>query len=467
MGIKALPALIRKYAKDAIRQRKFSKFRGRKVAVDASLMLHQIVVAMRSGGKDMKNKKGELTSHLQGFFYKILKFLENEMIPIFVFDGKAPKMKSKTIKLRQLNKLEAQKNLEKLTDSEDETYIKNFKKTFKPTKQNIEEALILLDLMGIPYIIAPGEADPVCSWLASRYDNDNNRYVDGVCSDDSDMLPLGASYLFKNMLQNMNSDREIDIISLDKVLVKMNLTMEQFVDMCILLGCDYCDNLKSIGKERAYKMIQEHGSLEKILKIMTKKNIGGFDSDKERKKTFDCMIQARDYFLTALSDLDKSDDFIITDNNLKLRKFQHDELMDFMCVKHNFDIIRIQNGIKRLESYHKKLGVTRENTKKVHKILHPRSIDYLYVSDEMDLLSDSDDHVGSDDDKDKIPSKLLSYSKSVSTSKSNKSDYKNLIMTKKKFPKLDSDYSEYSLDSDLELVESDLDISSPDESDGE
>ena len=72
MGIKGLPNLIKSIAGDAaIKSYKFSKFSGQTVSVDASLMIHQTVIAMRSNGKDMKNNKGELTSHLHGLFYKI------------------------------------------------------------------------------------------------------------------------------------------------------------------------------------------------------------------------------------------------------------------------------------------------------------------------------------------------------------------------------------------------------------
>ena len=39
----------------------------------------------------------------------------------------------------------------------------------------------------------------------------------------------------------------------------------QFVDLCILLGCDYLDPIKGIGPNTALKLIREHGSLEAIV----------------------------------------------------------------------------------------------------------------------------------------------------------------------------------------------------------
>lgn len=40
-------------------------------------------------------------------------------------------------------------------------------------------------------------------------------------------------------------------IHLDKVLTGLDLTMEQFIDLCILLGCDYADKIKGIGPIKA------------------------------------------------------------------------------------------------------------------------------------------------------------------------------------------------------------------------
>ncbi|TMS09204.1 Flap endonuclease 1 [Larimichthys crocea] len=43
------------------------------------------------------------------------------------------------------------------------------------------------------------------------------------------------------------------------------LTNEQFIDLCILMGCDYCATIKGIGPKRAIDLIKQHGSIEEIL----------------------------------------------------------------------------------------------------------------------------------------------------------------------------------------------------------
>ena len=405
MGVQGLPALIKRVAgSSAIQTYKFSRFNDMKISVDTSLIIHQTVIAIRSSGKDMVNNRGQLTSHLHGLYYKVLIFLQNGMVPIFVFDGAPPKMKKKTMERRRDRRMQAETRLKGLSDSEGDEYIKNFKQTFKPTKEHIDEAKILLDLMGIPYIVAPGEADVICSWLAARQDSDKKPYVNGVCSDDSDMLALGAPYLFKDMLRFMSRDKMVKVISLNKTLVKMNLTMEQFANLCALLGTDYCDNIKGVGPVNAYKLISKYGTLEKVFKFLHKTgkisehclddNSTSNSDDCNTKTNEQCMIDTRNYFLTALSEIDESDDFVLTDKQLNLRRFQEDELMDFMCVKHGFDVIRIKTGIDRLREYYKIMNVTTKNTSRVHKILQPISENYIFMElspTDIDFLSSSDE----------------------------------------------------------------------------
>lgn len=400
MGIRGLLQLIKDIAGTAaIRSYKFSKFRematiinqngqpefiGITVPVDASSMIYQIGIAMRSSGEDLRNKEGELTSHLLGIFYKILIFVQHGIIPIIVFDGKAPEIKNVTLEKRRAKKDLAEKKLKEITDTTSPEYIKYFKQTFSPSKRDIIEAQILLDLMGVPHIEAPGEADVVCAWLTTRCDSQGRRYAIAVCSDDSDMLVFGAPYLLKDMLHAGSKNKRVKVVSLNGTLVKMNLTMDQFQDLCVLMGTDYCDNIKAIASKTAYKMISTWGSLEAVFKML---NVEGKSKDTNIKKTQQCMFEARKYFKNALDELDNSKEFIVTEDQLSLRQFQYKALMDFMCTKHNFSVERIHRGLERLKEYYNKLGVTRQNTKMVHKLSQPFSKNCLFQH----IISDTDE----------------------------------------------------------------------------
>ena len=50
------------------------------------------------------------------------------------------------------------------------------------------------------------------------------------------------------------------------------MTMEQFIDLCILCGCDYCDSIDGIGPVTAFKLMKTHGTLEKVIEFIKKEN---------------------------------------------------------------------------------------------------------------------------------------------------------------------------------------------------
>jgi len=52
---------------------------------------------------------------------------------------------------------------------------------------------------------------------------------------------------------------------LEKVLQGLGITYDQFIDLCILLGCDYCGNIKGIGPKKSVELIKQYGSIEEIL----------------------------------------------------------------------------------------------------------------------------------------------------------------------------------------------------------
>jgi 5'-3' exonuclease len=53
----------------------------------------------------------------------------------------------------------------------------------------------LLQHFGIPYIIAPAEAEAQCAWLNEQ------GLVDGVVTDDNDALLFGARHVYRHFFQ--------------------------------------------------------------------------------------------------------------------------------------------------------------------------------------------------------------------------------------------------------------------------
>jgi flap endonuclease-1 len=48
------------------------------------------------------------------------------------------------------------------------------------------------------------------------------------------------------------------------------LMIAEFIDMCILLGCDYVDPIPKVGPNTALKLIREHGTLEGVVAAIEK-----------------------------------------------------------------------------------------------------------------------------------------------------------------------------------------------------
>jgi flap endonuclease-1 len=50
------------------------------------------------------------------------------------------------------------------------------------------------------------------------------------------------------------------------------LNHDEFVDLCILCGCDYCDSIDGIGPITAFKLITKYRSLEKVVEHLNDEN---------------------------------------------------------------------------------------------------------------------------------------------------------------------------------------------------
>lgn len=46
------------------------------------------------------------------------------------------------------------------------------------------------------------------------------------------------------------------------------MSMDQFIDLCLLLGCDYLEPVKGVGPKTALKLIREHGSLANVVEMI-------------------------------------------------------------------------------------------------------------------------------------------------------------------------------------------------------
>lgn len=191
---------------------------------------------------------------------RTIKLMENGIKPVYVFDGKPPELKLGELEARRAKAADAKANLQAAMESGDqEQVLKATKATVRVTKEQNEQVKQLLRLMGVPVVEAPSEAEATCAALA----RDGKVYA--AATEDADCLTFGTKTLVRNLMAAESQKKQILEVSLERVLEQLNISMNQFIDFCILSGCDYCDTIKGVGPSTAIRMIIEHGSLEKVL----------------------------------------------------------------------------------------------------------------------------------------------------------------------------------------------------------
>ncbi|TVU44299.1 hypothetical protein EJB05_03735 [Eragrostis curvula] len=266
MGIKGLTKLLAEHAPRAAVQRRVEDYRGRVIAVDASLSIYQFLnVVGRKGTELLTNEAGEVTRQeillpQPGMLNRTIRMLEAGIKPVFVFDGEPPEMKRKELAKRSLTRDAAAKDLNRAIENGDEDSVEKFsKRTVKVTKKHNDDCKRLLRLMGVPVVEAPGEAEAQCAALCE------NHMAYAVASEDTDSLTFGARRFLRHLTDLGFKKSPVTEFELSKVLEELGLTMDQFIDLCVLSGCDYCENIKGIGGQRALKLIRQHGCIEEVL----------------------------------------------------------------------------------------------------------------------------------------------------------------------------------------------------------
>uniref|UniRef100_A0A2D4JAX9 XPG N-terminal domain-containing protein n=1 Tax=Micrurus lemniscatus lemniscatus TaxID=129467 RepID=A0A2D4JAX9_MICLE len=173
MGIVKLAKLIEEEAPDAVRLVTLQDYHDRVVALDASVAIYQFRTAM----PQMINHHGQNISSLQGLFFRTLHLLEKGLKPLFVFEGKPPKLKQLVLAKRA-----ALSGPRRGTAGSD-----------VPASPPRRDSETLLTLLGVPYIQAPAEAEATCAALVK------SGHAWCVATEDMDALPFGAVRLLRHL----------------------------------------------------------------------------------------------------------------------------------------------------------------------------------------------------------------------------------------------------------------------------
>lgn len=316
----------------------FDHLRGRAIAIDAFNTLYQFLSIIRQpDGTPLMDSRGRITSHLSGLLYRNANLIELGIKPVYIFDGKPPELKAETVASREKRREEARERYEvALMEERLEDARVYATQSARLTSEMVEEAKQLLELLGIPFVQAPGEGEAQAAYMAERGD------VFAAGSQDYDSLLFGAPRLVRNLtisgkrkLPRKNVYIEItpEIFHLNKILEELEITREQLVDIAILIGTDYNPGgVEGIGPKRAYNLIKKYGDAEKAIE---KENL---------KADFD-VKRIREIFLNK---------DVTSEYKLSWRAPDKEGVLKFLCDERNFSQDRVSKAIERMEKAVKK-----------------------------------------------------------------------------------------------------------------
>jgi flap endonuclease-1 len=251
MGIKNLNSVI----KETMRKTTFNKLRGTIIGVDFSLFLYRFVY----------NKNNPI----ECFLRQINMFFRYKILPVYVIDGESPLEKQNTINKRAQKRQKMYDNIATLLEKQSENNSPNTALRINSeitklerrcvifSQKQIQDILYFFELLGIPVIRENEEADFILAKL-----NAANK-IDYILSDDSDVLVFGAKRVLKNFCIK---EEKCDMYIMDEILEKLGVTMQKFVDICILCGCDYTTKIRNMNSSKSLKVILDWGTIEEVVK---------------------------------------------------------------------------------------------------------------------------------------------------------------------------------------------------------
>jgi flap endonuclease-1 len=258
MGIKNLNKfLIEKCSQQSILKKHLSIFSGKTIVIDTSIYLYKFM---------------ENSVLIENMYLLISILLHHKITPIFIFDGKPPKEKMEILAKRRMEKKEAetkfntlkQEMVVALPEEKEEIVIEmdKLKKQFiRIKKEDIESVKTLMDLYGVTYIEAEGEADQICAEMVIK------KKAWACLSDDMDLFVYGCTRVMRH-LSLMN--HTIVFYNINNILRELQMPMNDFREIMILSGTDYNIN----QKVTLYKAIKYYEEYTKELKLQ---NINFYD----------------------------------------------------------------------------------------------------------------------------------------------------------------------------------------------
>lgn len=184
--------------------------------------------------------------------------------PYLVFDGDFLPSKARTEASRAKRREDSRKaGLELLRAGKPAQAQLELQKAIDVTPEMARYLIEELKKEGIPYVVAPYEADAQLVYL------ERHGYTNGIISEDSDLLVFGAKRLLTKMDQHGQC---VEINRKDFCAVReislTGWTDDQFRQMAIFSGCDYLESIGNMGLKTAYRMMRKYKTPERVIRML-------------------------------------------------------------------------------------------------------------------------------------------------------------------------------------------------------
>ena len=309
-----------------------------RVAVDTSILLYKYRHASTKSHKDL---------HITGFINRVIFYFQARTIPIFIFDGKPPEEKAETLAERrearekaeeQIRVLETQVESQELTDharQELKDKLDNARNNLVYVKrEHFQDVRRILEYLGVAYFDPSeyglgGEAEHICSTIQKR------GLVDHVVTDDTDTFVFGATSVLRS-----STGGKVQHMFLNSILEGLEMTYMEFVDFCIIAGCDYCNTIPRVASAGAYSAIKKYKNIETWLETLPE-STQETDAYKLFVKQYS---KARQIFIEEYPDI--PDELLRTPINVG--EFKEDEFVEFLKGRgwESTNIVKIVKKIK-------------------------------------------------------------------------------------------------------------------------
>lgn len=227
------------------RESTLPKLKGIRVCIDASNTIYSAILAMAHINA-LSDKSGRTTAHINMIWTKVLQLDKAMISQIWIFDNPQPNaLKAATVARRR-----------------DRAYKSSDPKVqFRMQTEHVNDIKTLLDLMGIPYIEAPPgiEAEQYGAWM-TKGDIAANRFCQYMISADSDVLAFGGNLLraYQKPTATGKGKRLVyQIFELRDMLQELGLTYDEFLEVCVAMGTDFCDKTDRVGVKTVIKNVKD------------------------------------------------------------------------------------------------------------------------------------------------------------------------------------------------------------------